>query len=134
MIIVDTNVWSVQFSRHPEPRVVDWLIAHDSDLWLSTIVIGEIRYGAELPEATAIRLRLVRWLDILEATYANRILPFDSNAAHVFGALRAQRPETTTLLDLQIAAQALARDCPIATRNTADFAWTGVRLINPWGD
>jgi len=21
-----------------------------------------------------------------------------------------------------------------ATRNTADFAWTGVRLINPWQD
>ncbi|WP_017672556.1 PIN domain-containing protein [Blastomonas sp. AAP53] len=134
MIIVDTNVWSVQFSRHPNPRVVDWLIAHERSLWLSTIVIAEIRYGAELPKAKAIRLRLVRWLDILETTYADRILPFTSDAAHLCGALRAQRPDTTTLLDLQIAAQALAHDCPIATRNVTDFAWTGVKLINPWGD
>ncbi|WP_373488776.1 type II toxin-antitoxin system VapC family toxin [Blastomonas sp.] len=134
MIIVDTNVWSVQFRRHPDQRVVDWLIAHDRDLWLSAIVIAEIRYGAELPKASAMRLRLVRWLDILETTYADRILPFESDAAHVFGALRAHRPETSTLLDLQIAAQAIAHDCAVATRNVKDFAWTGVRLINPWGD
>lgn len=134
MIIVDTNVWSVQFSRHPDQKVVDWLIAHEADLWLSAIVIAEIRYGAELPNAKPIRRRLVRWLDILETTYADRIMPFDGDAAHIFGALRAHRPGNSALLDLQIAAQALARDCAVATRNVNDFAWTGVKLINPWGD
>ncbi len=133
MIVVDTNVWSVLFSRRPEQRVVDWLIEHDRQLWLSTVAIGEIRYGAELPRAEVIRPRIIAWLRGLEDSYADRILPFDADAAHLFGALRARRPELTVLLDLQLAAQALVHDATIATRNLRDFAWTAVRLIDPWG-
>jgi toxin FitB len=36
------------------------------------------------------------------------------------------------VIDIQLAAQALARDASIATRNMKDFEWTGVELINPW--
>lgn len=132
MIIVDTNVWSVLFSRRPDARVVDWLIAHDAQLWLSSIAIAEMRYGAELPRAAAIRDRILEWLAGLEETYADRILPFDADAAHMFGALRARRPDVTVLLDLQLAAQALATDAVVATRNITDIAWTGARLVNPW--
>lgn len=132
MIIVDTNVWSVLFSRHPEPRVVDWLVAHDDQLWLSAIAIAEMRYGAELPRAEAIRPRILTWLSALEESYAARILPFDADAAHMFGALRARRPEASTLLDLQLAAQAIAHDATLATRNVKDVAWTGATLVNPW--
>ena len=134
MIVVDTNVWSVLFSRRPEPRVVDWITEHDGELWLSAVAIGEIRYGAERPNAAAIRPRILAWLEGLEGAYADRILPFDADAAHLFGALRARRPETSILLDVQLAAQALAHDATVATRNVKDFAWTGVRLVNPWGD
>lgn len=133
MIIVDTNVWSVLFSRRPNPRVVGWLAEHEAQLWLSTIAISEIRYGAELPQAAAIRAKALDWLHGLETTYAPRTLPFDADAAHVFGGLRAQRPELTVLLDLQLAAQALAHDATIATRNLKDFAWTGVKLVDPFG-
>ncbi len=132
MILVDTNVWSVQVSRHPDAKVVDWLIDHDDQLWLSTIVIAEIRYGAELPKAQTFRPALTRWLAGLEESYGARILPFDANSAHLFGALRARRPETSTLLDLQLAAQAMAQDMTLATRNVKDFAWTGVKVVNPW--
>jgi toxin FitB len=132
LIVVDTNVWSVLVSRHPEPRVIDWLAEHDPVLWLSTVAIGEIRYGAELPKAVAIRPRLITWLHGLEESYADRILPFDTAAAHLFGALRARRPEESKLLDLQLAAQALAHDATLATRNVRDVSWTGVKLINPW--
>lgn len=134
MIVVDTNVWSVQTSRRPDARIVDWLIEHDAQLWLSSIVIGEIRYGAELPKASAFRSKLVAWLHGLEDAYADRILPFDADAAHLFGALRARRPDDSKLLDLALAAQALARDATLATRNVRDFAWTGVRLVDPWAD
>lgn len=134
MILVDTNVWSVQASRHPDQRVVDWLIEHDEQLWLSSIVIAEIRFGAELPKAAPFRPILTRWLDGLEQCYADRILYFDADAAHLFGALLARRPETSALLDLQLAAQALAKDMTLATRNVKDFEWTGVKLVNPWKD
>lgn len=131
MIIVDTNIWSVQVSRRPDARVVGWLIEHEPQLWLSAVVISEIRYGAELPKAQAIRPVLTEWLHGLESAYADRILPFDADAGHLFGALRARRPEEAKLLELQLAAQAIAHDATIATRNLKDFAWTGARLVNP---
>lgn len=134
MIIVDTNVWSVLFSRQPDPRVVDWLVLNQPQLWLSTIAIGEIRYGAELPKASAIRPRVIAWLAGLETEFADRILPFDADSAHLFGALRARRPEESKLLDIALAAQALAHDATLATRNLKHFGWTGTRLIDPFGD
>jgi toxin FitB len=133
LIIVDTNVWSVLFNQRPHADVVDWLVLHHPQLWLSTIAIGEIRYGAELPKANAIRPKVLAWLAGLETQFADRVLPFDADAAHLFGALRARRPEESKLLDVALAAQALARDATIATRNLRDFAWTGVRLIDPFG-
>jgi toxin FitB len=133
LIIVDTNVWSVLVSRRPDTRVVDWLVEHESQLWLSAIVISEIRYGAELPKALTIRPVLTAWLAGLESAYAARTLSFDADAANLFGALRARRPEEGKLLDLQLAAQGLAQDATIATRNIKDFAWTGVKLVDPWG-
>jgi predicted nucleic acid-binding protein len=34
--------------------------------------------------------------------------------------------------DANIAATALVHDLTVVTRNTKDFALTGVRLFNPW--
>jgi toxin FitB len=132
VILVDTNVWSELTKPAPNIRVCDFLIDHDADLWLSVIVIAEIRRGFENPKAAFRREGLRAWLAEIEQDYAARILAFDADMAHVFGALLARRQGEATLLDLQIAAQALAHDATIATRNVKDFAWTGVRLVNPW--
>ncbi len=132
MILVDTNVWSELLKRAPNVRVQDWLMENDQKLWLSVIVIAEIRRGAEMPKASLRRPALLGWLRGLEESYAPRICNFDADAAHMFGALLARRPSEATLLDIQIAAQALARDMTVATRNVKDFVWTGVTLVNPW--
>lgn len=134
MILVDTNVWSELTKPAPNARVTNWLIDHDEELWLSVIVIAEIRRGLEMPKAHSRRDGLLTWLATLEADYATRILPFDADMAHMFGALLARRSGEATLLDVQIAAQALAHDMTLATRNVKDFAWTGVTLVNPWGE
>ena len=133
MILVDTNVWSELTKPAPDTRVRNFLIRHDTELWLSVIVIAEIRRGLENPKAALRRDGLLVWLTGLETDYASRTLPFDPDMAHLFGALLARRRGEATLLDLQLAAQALARDATLATRNSRDFAWTGVRLIDPWG-
>ncbi|MGL4314439.1 MAG: PIN domain-containing protein [Sphingomonas sp.] len=134
MILVDTNVWSETASRNREPRVISWLAANDARLMLSVLVIAEIRAGYEAPRARPFRLRLERWLADLETSYADRIVPFDRHDAHIFGQLAAQRTLGGNTIDAQLAAQAIARDVPIATRNAKDFAWTGARLIDPWGN
>ncbi len=132
MILVDTNVWSETLKSPCEPRVANWLQINREQLWLSVIVIAEIRQGVELPKAAAKRPKLEAWLNWLEANNQTRILDFDSECAHVFGALLARRNNEANMLDVQIAAQAIANRLPVATRNVKDFAWTGVRLVNPW--
>lgn len=132
MILVDTNVWSEMTKRRPEPRVIEWLMAQELRLRLSALTIAEARRGYELPAAQPIKLMLENWLSHLERTYADRIEPFDARDAHVYGQLAAQRTVGGKVMDVQLAAQAIARNIPLATRNLKDFAWTGVRLIDPW--
>ncbi len=135
MILADTNVWSELKRRRPDAQVVDWFVANAADIWLSTIVIAEIRLGIENPEAAMRRSDLEQWLADIEFVHAARTLPFRSPDAHVFGKLIARRKlenQPTKLLDAQLAAQGIAHDMTVATRNVRDFAWTGARVIDPW--
>jgi toxin FitB len=135
VILLDTNVWSVLPHAGRELRVESWIAERNALIWLSVFAVAEIRMGIENPVASAKRERLAEWLADLELLYAERILEFDLSSAHVFGKLVAQKKlqkQETKLLDLQLAAQALAKDMTLATRNVKDFEWTGVKLINPW--
>ncbi len=135
MIVLDTNVWSILSKPNADRHALQWMIRNGDDFWLSAIVIAEIQAGIDNPAAAHRRDELTQWLSDLEEKHRDRTLPFDSAAAHIFGKLIAQRKmekQETKLLDLQIAAQALSRDCPVATRNLRDLDWTGVRLIDPW--
>jgi len=102
-------------------------------LFLSAITIGELRQGTEIirrrgdkPQAA----RLERWLDRITTDYADSILPFDEETAHVWGRLRVPHPENP--LDKQIAATALIYDLIVVTRNTGHYEPTGVRVVNPF--
>lgn len=135
MILFDTNVWSALRKPRDQEHVAEWISQQMENAWLSVIVIAEIRFGIENPKASAKRDELEQWLDDLEILCADRTLDFDSRSAHIFGALVARRKlakQETKLLDLQIAAQALAYDCPVATGNARDFEWTGAKVIDPW--
>jgi predicted nucleic acid-binding protein len=107
--------------------------AEGTDLYLSVVTIGELRQGLERiryrgdgPQAR----RLERWLLQLTSEYADRILPLDEEIAHVWGRLRVPNPENP--LDKQIAATALIHDLALVTRNVAQYAATGVAVINPF--
>lgn len=132
MIIPDTNVWSELTRNAGNPRVLDWLERHNDVLWLSAIVIAEIRAGLESPQAGTKRAGLEIWLHTLENEYRERTLPFDPAAAHALGILLVTKPQQNKMLDTLLAAQAIAHDCQLATRNVKDFAWTGVKMLNPW--
>lgn len=134
MILVDTNVWSELSKRRGEPRVIDWLVQNEAELLLSVLVIAELRAGYENPKARSIRPMLEIWLQGLELEFEDRIAPFDARDAHVYGQLAAMRTIGAKVIDVQLAAQAIARNCTLATRNVDDFAWTGVKLVNPWGE
>ena len=135
VILVDTNVWSELARPQGSPAVLAWLEANDADLALSTLVVAEIRYGIELIEDTRKRTFLEAWLEGVESRYWGVTWAFDGEAAHAYGRLAAlpeARKRKPQVIDIQLAAQAQSRNCPVATRNARDFDWTGVALIDPW--
>ncbi len=137
MILVDTNVWSELAKPEGDPAVLAWLEANDAELALSTLVIAEIQYGLEQPKAAHKRDFLILWLRGLEERYWSRVWDFDAEDARSFGRLAAStevKKRDPQVIDLQLAAQALARDAAVATRNVRNFQGTGVRLVNPWGE
>jgi toxin FitB len=102
-------------------------------LFLSAITVGELRQGVEIIRHRgdgAQAKRLERWLDRVTHDYADAILPFDQEAAQIWGRLRVPHPENP--LDKQIAATALIYDLAVVTRNSAHYEPTGVRIINPF--
>ena len=102
-------------------------------LYLSVITLGELRQGVERIRHRGDQRQaraLERWLQQLTVNYGDAILPFEEDAADIWGRLRALHPENP--LDKQIAATALIYDLIVVTRNTAHYQPTGVRLLNPF--
>ena len=135
LVLIDTNVWSELPRPRPHPNVRAWLATNFGQCIFSAIVVAEIEYGIALaPDATA-RGRLQQFLDDLLIRLP--VAPFDDAAAQAWGPLRArlqQRGELIGERDMLIAAHALALQTPLVTRDVADMARTGARIINPWTD
>lgn len=136
-MILDTNVISEFAAPVPSSAVAGWFssVAEDG-LYVPAIVKAEILLGIELlPEG--------RRKSTLESFVANfllpyeqgRILPFeDADAPYYARVVSARKAKgcPVSVLDAQIAAIAVRRGLPIATRNVRDFEGCGVTLINPW--
>ena len=135
MILVDTNVWSELLRPIPDSYVIDWEAAQAKNLWLSTVVIGELLSGAHhLPEGKRKTGFLSAYEDLIDA-YRNRLAAFDLEAALNYGPILAFQTKTGRdpgTADTQIAATALARGMKLATRNVKHFEGLGIELIDPW--
>ena len=102
------------------------------DLYLSVLVIGEIRQGIErLQRRDPIQAQAYeRWLGALRTEYADRILPVTEEVAEEWGRLNAIDP--LPVIDGLLAATAKVLGLTFVTRNTVDVARTGVALFNPF--
>ncbi len=129
--LIDTCV--VSEARRRSAPATAWLRAVDpAEVFLSVITIGEVAKGISLrdrtdPVAAAI---FGRWLSDLRHAYADRILPIDDAVATAWGQLMARR--TFPVPAGLIAATARVHNLTLVTRNVADFADTGVDVVNPW--
>lgn len=132
--LLDTNVLSeLRRGDRANPGVLAWWREHQSgQLWLSVLVVGELRRGVELlrrRDATAAD-SLDDWLVGLVDGFADRILPVDDRVAERWGRLGV--PDPVPVVDGLLAATALVHDLALVTRNVADVAPTGVRFENPF--
>ena len=137
MYLIDTNVISeLRKKAKAHPGVTAFFqkaTLQNHNFYLSVITVGELRRGVELIRRrgdTAQAALLEAWLKGTLEHFADKVLSFDTDAAQVWGRLRV--PDPAHELDKQIAAIALVNDLTVVTRNTADFANTGVRLMNPF--
>ncbi len=132
--VLDTNVVSeARKGSRADTGVMRWLsLVVAEDLYLSVLVIGEIRQGIEgLRRRDPIQAdHLEVWLSGLRRRYADRILPIDLEIAEEWGRMNA--PDPISSRDGLMAATAKVRGMTFVTRNTADVARTGVRLLNPF--
>ena len=137
MIVLDTNVISELARLIPVRGVLTWLDSLQvSETATTAITAAELRYGAaRLPDGHRKRELTAVIRGILTEDFHGRVLPFDERASAryadiVIGRERIGRP--IGVADAQIAAICRDAGAILATRNTADFAETGVELINPW--
>ncbi len=133
MFLLDTCVLSEGIRPAPDAQVDTWFKARDSnDLFISAVTAGELRFGIGRLPAGRKRDGLDRWYaETIMIGFAGRVLAFDLRTASHWAALRAANPNAKTV-DTQIAATAIAHGFTLVTRNTRDFAFEGLTLLNPW--
>ena len=131
--LLDTNVISETRKSRADAGVIAFLSAAQSGgLYLSVLTLGELRRGVAAKRRTdsVAGDQLSLWVDGIEATFGDRLLPLDAQAARLWGELSAVR--SLPAVDTLIAATAMRHDLTLVTRNIRDIESTGVRLIDPW--
>jgi len=131
--LVDVNVISEATKPEPHAGVVAWLRAHEAEVVLDAVVLGEVRLGILLLPKGARRRALEQW-------FAARVeslvcLPWDAATALRWAELLAHlrhRGEAMPLKDSMIAATALAHGLTVATRNVRDFKKAGAKVVDPF--
>ena len=131
--LLDTNIVSEVRKARANQHVRAWFASvPGQSLYLSVLTVGEIRRGIERlrrhdPAQAAV---FETWLATLRQRYADRLLPVTSEIAEEWGRLNVPDPLPT--VDGLLAATARVHGLVLVTRNTAELARTGIRLLDPF--
>ncbi len=131
--LVDANVLSEPTKPAPEPRVIDWLHKHESEIVVDSIILGELCIGVQALPSGRRRTRLEEWFEALAE--AIECLPWDTAVSRRWARLVVdlkQKGDPVPLLDGMIAATALTHGVAVATRNVLDFRKTGAKVVDPF--
>ena len=131
--LVGANVLSEPTRLAPNPKVIEWLAAHEGDFVVDPIVLGELCMGIlALPRGHK-RARLDTWFEAVVRTID--CLPWDAAVSVRWARLVIElrrKGRALPLLDGMIAATALAHGLTVATRNVRDFQKAGVKVLDPF--
>ena len=137
MIVLDTNVVSGLMLPERDSATASWMAGQaTSNLYLTAVTEAELRFGLAIMPPGRRRDGLASALErMLRTGFANRVLPFDREAASAYAEIAAARRRTGRPIsqpDCQIAAIARSRGMAVATRNLRDFEDMGIDVIDPW--
>jgi hypothetical protein len=132
--LVDTNVISeVRKGPRCNPAVAAWWeTVEDRDLFLSVLTLGEVRKGIEAARGRdpTKATMLEAWLGEISVAFGPRVLGVDLAVAQHWGRLAAVR--SAPVIDALLAATAAVHGLVLVTRNSADVAGLGARVLNPF--
>jgi len=132
--LIDASIISeVRKGARCDPHVSAWYASiADEDLFLSTLVLGEIRKAIEIarPRDAGKAAALERWLREVGAAFDGRLLGIDNAVSDLWGRMSAIRP--VPIIDGLLAATALTHGLTLATRNDRDVAGLGATVLNPF--
>ena len=133
--LLDTNIISeIRKADRADPQVAAWFESvADDELFLSVLVLGEIRQGIEHarsrdPHKAA---TLEQWLNQVQEAFGPRILAVTLPIAEEWGRMNVARSLPT--VDSLLAATAKVHELTLVTRNVADIAGSGADCMNPFG-
>ena len=137
--LLDTCVISELVVKEPNQGVVEWIDSIEPEqVHLTVITVGEIRKGIEKFPDSKKRQRLHAWLtEDLLLHFQGRIVPIDIDVILAWGTLTGtleKQGKKMGAIDALIAATALSGGFVLVTRNTKDFAYAGIEVLNPWDD
>ena len=135
--LLDTNVLSELERLRPAPLVARFIRGTSlNSLFLSDVVIAEIRFGIETTSNAVRREKLVAWLETLvRPMFAGRILAVTEAILLRWRLLiedGRRRGYTFPQPDLLIAATAVHYRLVIVTRDVEPFERAGATVFNPW--
>ena len=131
--LIDANV--VSETRRPQPDALVLSFLHgagNSNLFLSVLVLGELRKGVALKgRSDAVAARLIEaWVDGMEQSFSNRIVGIDAATSKLWGEWSARRPRP--VVDTLLAATAYTHGLTLATRNIRDVSDLPILHMDPW--
>lgn len=132
--LIDTNIISeIRKKSRCDRNVAAWYASiEDDEVYLSVLVVGEIRKGVELARRRnpAQAGALERWLKEVALAFADRIIPVDRAITDEWGAMSAKR--SLPVIDALLAATAKVHGLVLVTRNDAHVADLGAEVLNPF--
>jgi predicted nucleic acid-binding protein len=134
--LIDTNILSeLQKGDRANASVQRWYATvEQSELFLSVLVIGELRQGIErlrrrdVIQATRLEERLLAVQLLMDGL----ILPITQAIGDRWG--RINSPDRLPVIDGLLAATALEHGLILVTRNVRDVERSGVSLLNPFAE
>jgi len=128
--LLDTNVCVVHLRGKNALVLQRFALRPPTDLALCSVVVGELRYGAE---GSADPPKEHAKVDTFTAQFAS--LPFDDSVALIYGRIRHDLESRGLVIganDLLIAAIALAHDLTLVTHNTSEFSRIAGLKLEDW--
>jgi toxin FitB len=135
--LLDTNVLSELERPRPSSNVLAFVRYTPLDrLFLSDVVVAEIRFGIETAATSSRRDSLAKWLkDVIRPMFFGRILPVTED---IFVRWRRivemsrQKGYTFDQSDALVAATAVHHDLVVCTRDVKPFERAEVTYLDPW--